>query len=76
MMDYLAPLMGEEDGGEGLPLPARTVTLPRRGEGAGAEDVEEAPSGAAPKGAERERPKGRPGGAPWQAGTAPADGED
>ena len=40
MMDYLAPLVGEEDGGEGLPVPARTVTLPRRGEGAGAEDVE------------------------------------
>lgn len=36
MMDYLAPLVGEEDGGERLPFPARTVTLPRRGEGAGA----------------------------------------
>ena len=71
MMDYLAPLVGEEDGGEGLPLPAWTVTLPRRGEGAGAEDLEESPFGA-----ERESPERSPGGAPWQAGTAPAGGED
>lgn len=76
MMDYLAPLVGEEDGGEGLPFPARTVTLPRKGEGAGPEDVGESPAGAVPKGAERERPERSPGGAPWQTGTAPAGGED